>query len=157
MGGPPAPKLRSFIDRTENLLEQLAAGRYEVRASLTAGFNCSISPREAGQRITSVTVNRQSILRQLDNLKSPTQGADTVLLHLQQALRRTIQADRQYRDGFFTIALAPTSVCPLPANPNFTVATRSNARAIAAKELFVATFNPIAMRFHRRTWSVGEF
>jgi len=154
-GGPAAAKLRTFVDRTENVLEQAAEGRHEIRAALTAGFNCSISPHEAGQRIASVADNRQSILGQLANLESPTQQADDVVTHLLQALQQSIEADRHYRDGFFS--LAPKTACPLRPNPNFKLAARSNARATAAKERLVATFDPLAVRFHRRTWSASEF
>ncbi len=60
----------------------------------------------------------------------------------------------QWRDGFFAIATSTT--CPLPPNPNFTLARKSDALATAAKQRLVAAFNPLAKRFHRRTWSANE-
>jgi len=150
-----AAKLRTFVDRTENVLDQAALGRQEIRAALAAGLNCSISPHQAGQRIASVADNRQSILGQLGNLQTPTQQADEVVTQLQQALQQSIEADRHYRDGFFNVA--PATDCPLPPNRDFRLATQSNARATAAKERLVATFDPLATRFHRRIWSAGEF
>ena len=148
-------RLRTFVDRIENVLEQSAAGRDEIDSALKAGVNCSISPHEAGQRIDSVADNRQSILQQLGSLQTPTREADDVVTLLQQALQQSIEADRHYRDGFFS-AVEPKRDCPLPPNPNFRLAAESDTRATAAKNRFVAAFDPLAQRFHRRTWSVSE-
>ena len=153
-GRPAAAEVRTFVNRIEIALEQSAAGRQVIGAALPAGLNCSISAREAGQRIASVADNRQSILDQLGNLQVPTQQATEVVTLLRRALRRSIEVDRHYRDGFFTVG--PNTGCPLPPNPNFTLARNSDAGATAAKERFVAAFNPLARRFHRRTWSAGE-
>jgi DNA-binding winged helix-turn-helix (wHTH) protein len=155
-GGGGDAKLRTFVDRVENVLQQSESGRREISAALTAGFNCSISPHEAGQRIASVADNRQSILGQLGIFQAPSQQADDAVTSLQQALQQSIEADRHYRDAFFEAAQA-NGGCPPPKNASFTLATRSNARATAAKKRFVATFNPLAKRVHRKTWSAGEF
>ena len=148
-------RLQTFVNRIENVLEQSAAGRDEIGSALEAGVNCSISAHEAGQRIDSVADNRQSILEQLGSLQAPTQEADDVVTLLQQALQQSIEADRHYRDGFFSIA-EPKRGCPLPPNPHFRLAGKSDTRATAAKSRFVAAFDPLAQRFHRRTWSVSE-
>jgi DNA-binding winged helix-turn-helix (wHTH) protein len=149
-------KLRTFVDRVENVLEQAQSGRREISTALTAGFNCSISPHEAGQRIASVADNRQSILGQLGIFQAPTQQADNAITYLQQALQQSIEADRHYRDAFFETAQANAG-CPPPKNASFTLAARSNAQATAAKKRFVATFNPLATQVHRKTWSAGAF
>jgi hypothetical protein len=152
--GDDNPKLRPFVDRIENVLEQSAAGRDEIAGALAAGLNCSISPREAGQRIASVADNRQSVLVQLGNLQAHTHEADDVVTRLQQALQQSIEADRHYRDGFF--AIGQRTACPLPRGRDFRLAVRSDVRATAAKERFVAAFDPLAARFQSRTWSAGE-
>lgn len=151
-----AAKERTFVDRVENVLQQAESGRQEIRVALTAGLNCSISPHEAGQRIASVADNRQSILGQLGNLQTPTQQADDAVTFLQQALQQSIEADRHYRDGFFMAAEANAG-CPVPPNASFRLAARSNTRATSAKRSFVSIFNPLAGRFHRRTWSAAGF
>ena len=149
-------KLRTFVDRIENVLRQSAEGRNEIAGALADGFSCSVSPREAGQRIAGVADNRQSILQQLGTLQTPTQQADDVVTLLQHALQQSIEADFHYRDGFFTVTV-PESGCPLPPNPSFTLARASDARATAAKKRFVAAFDPLARRFHGQVWSAGEF
>jgi hypothetical protein len=154
-GTPGTAKLRTFVDRIENVLEQSAEGRREIGTALTGGFNCSISPQEAGQRIASVADNRQSILVQLGTLPTPTNRADAVVTRLQRALQQSIEADRHYRDGFF--ALPPDAGCPLPRNAGFTLAGRSDSRATAAKKSFIAAFDPLANRFGSRIWSASEF
>ena len=149
-------KERTFVDRVENVLQQAESGRQEIRVALTAGLNCSISPHEAGQRIASVADNRQSILEQLGNLQTPTQQAADAVTFLQQALQQSIEADRHYRDGFFTTA-ETSAGCPVPLNASFRLAAQSNARATLAKSHFVSMFNPLAVRFHRRTWLAAGF
>jgi serine/threonine-protein kinase len=151
----PDPRLRAFVDRVENVLEQSAAGRREISTALTAGLNCSIAPREAGQRIASVADNRQSILGQLGTLQTPTAEADETVTLLQRALQQSIEVDRHYRDAFF--AVGRPAGCPLPRNANFDLASQSDAQATAAKRRFVAAFDPLAQRFDRRAWSANEF
>ncbi|HKG10481.1 MAG TPA: serine/threonine-protein kinase [Gaiellaceae bacterium] len=145
-------KLRTFVDRIENVLEQSAGGREQISSALDAAFDCSMAPRAAGRQIASVADNRQSILLQLGTLQTPTEQADEVVTLLQGALQQSIEADRHYRDGLF--AVAPT--CPLPRNASFTLAATSNAEATTAKKRFVRAFNPLADQFGRRTWSAGE-
>jgi DNA-binding winged helix-turn-helix (wHTH) protein len=149
-------KERTFVDRVENVLQQAESGRQEIRVALTAGLNCSISPHEAGQRIASVADNRQSILGQLGNLQTPTQRAADAVTFLQQALQQSIEADRHYRDGFFATAQANAG-CPVTPNGSFRLAAQSDIRATLAKKSFVSIFNPLAGRFHRRTWPAAGF
>jgi predicted Ser/Thr protein kinase len=154
-GGSETAQLQTFVDRIENVLDQSADGRHEIAAALTAGLNCSISPREAGQRLASVADNRQSILGQLGSFQTPTQEAADIVTLLQRALQQSIEADRHYRDAFFS--LPPRTVCPLPRNSDFALAGRSDAQAKRAKDRFVESFDPLAERFGRRTWSAGQF
>jgi hypothetical protein len=152
---PATARLRTFVDRIENVLEQSAAGRDEVSAALTGGLNCSIAPRVAGARVASVADNRQSILLQLGSLQTPTEQADEVVTLLQRSLQQSIEADRHYRDGFFAVT-GSESKCPLQPNSDFERAGRSSARATVAKKRFAAAFNPLAERFGERTWSAGD-
>ena len=147
---------RTFVDRVENVLEQAQEGRREIATALAAGFNCTISPHEAGQRIASVADNRQSILGQLGIFAPPSQPADDAVTFLQQALQQSIEADRHYRDAFFEAAQSGAG-CPPPQNASFRLAASSNARATSAKRRFVAVFNPLASRFGRQTWAPAEF
>jgi serine/threonine-protein kinase len=149
---PPSvsPKLRTFVDRIENVLSQSAGGRNEVVAALNAGFKCRIPPRTAGRRIDSVGDNRQGILEQLVGLPTPTAQSDTVVTLLQRALQQSIEADRHYRDAFYSVTKPG---CPIGSNAAFTLAHASDRRANAAKQRFLSVFNPLAERFGRRTWA----
>jgi hypothetical protein len=148
------PRLRSFVDRVENVLAQSASGRNEIAAALNGRARCAISAREAGERIGSVADNRQSILEQLGVMQAPTPAGDHVVTLLQQALQQSIEADRHYRDALELTP--PAGGCGLPHNASFRLAQASNARATATKRRFVAAFNPLARRFKRRTWSAAE-
>ena len=146
-------ELRTFVDRIEGVLAQSASGRRELGSAITAGFNCSISARAAGQRVDRVVENRQSLLSQLRGLPAPSAQAGDALALLRSALQHSIEADIRYRDGFFGVG---ASGCPLPPNRNFTLARQSDIRATAAKQRFVAVFNPLARSAGRRTWSANE-
>ena len=149
-----SPKLRTFAERIENVLQQSASGRREIAAALNAGFKCSIAPGDAAQRIASVADNRQSILVQLGNFATPNDQADNIVTLLQRALQQSIEADRHYRDGFASVT---RTTCPLPRNADFRLAAKSDAQATIAKERFVAAFDPLAARFKLRSWSAGDF
>lgn len=148
-----AAELRAFVDRVEGVLVQSASGRRELGRAIAAGFNCSITARAAGQRVDRVVANRQSLLRQLRALQAPTRQTAEALGLLRLGLQHSIEADIRYRDGFFGVG---SSGCPLPPNRNFTLARQSDVRASAAKQRFVAVFNPLARSVGRRTWSANE-
>jgi serine/threonine protein kinase len=149
-----ATGLRTFVDRIENVLDQSADGRREIRSALAGGFDCSLPPREAGRRIASVADNRQSILVQLGSIPAPTQRANEMVTLLQRALQQSIEADRRYRDGFF--AVTASTRCPLHSNGAFALAKASDAKASDAKRRFAAAFDPLARRFHRRVWAASQ-
>jgi hypothetical protein len=130
--------LRPFVGRIENM--QSASGRREISQAIDAGLACKISNAEAARRIDSVADNRPSILQQLGSLTAPTPATDRMVTLLQQGLQH-----RHYRDGFLS-----TAKCPLPKNPSFDLALASDRRATTAKELFIARFDPLAMRLHQR-------
>jgi predicted Ser/Thr protein kinase len=150
-----AVQIRAFLDRMENVLDQSAAGRREIRDALTAGRGCSIRPSEAARRIASVADNRQSILEQLGALPTPTPEAATVVTLLQRALQESIEADRHYRDGF--LALGDAATCPLPGNRDFDLAAQVDRQATAAKARFAKAFNRLARQSGEPTWSPDDF
>src|SRR4029077_21275365 len=121
------------------------------QAALLVGLHCRIALDEAARRISSVADNRQSILEQLGNLGTPTQQAAHIVTLLQRALQQSIEADRHYRDGFLETQAG--SSCPLQSNSGFALAAKSDPLATAAKRTFLASFNPVARRVGRPTWS----
>ena len=135
-------ELRTFISVIEDYLRQSASGRTELAGALAEAANCSASPAEAADRVASVVGNRQSILNQLGNLRAPTGEAARVALLLQTALSHSIEADRYYRDWLNYVAGLQLGSCSLPRNQDFASAQREDRRSSAAKQEFVAAFNP---------------
>jgi hypothetical protein len=150
-----SPALRTFVGRIENVLAQSAAGRLEAEAVIRDGLDCSLPAGEAARQIASVADNRQSILVQLGSFATPAAETGEIVTRLQRALQESIEADRHYRDGFAAAAEEDLG-CPLPRNSDFVRATRSDARATAAKRRFVRAFNPLARRFAQKTWSAHD-
>ena len=141
-----------FVDRVENVLRQSASGRQEIARALSDAAGCKASNEDVARRIGSVAENRQSILQQLGSLTAPTPATDRMVTLLQQGLQNSIEADRHYHDAYLS-----SSTCPIPKNPSFVLAAASDRRATAAKELFVAQFDPLATSLHRKAWTAGQF
>jgi hypothetical protein len=98
--------------------------------------------------------NRQSLLQQVAALAVPADTAAGRSADLfQQAEQRSIAADWHYRDW-----LAKRTTCGRPQpNADLHAAWAADKGATRAKRQFVATFNPLARRFHRRSWKATEF
>jgi serine/threonine protein kinase len=151
---PPALSLPAFVDRIETALESSSVSRRSVGAAVSAGLACKVAPHEASGRVAQATAGRQLILVDLGLVRPPPAGRRSLAL-LEQALKRSIEADEHYRDGFADVPAG--AHCPLPGNAGFRLASAADARATAAKAQFVEAFNPLARRFRGRTWSPGEF
>jgi DNA-binding SARP family transcriptional activator len=149
-----ATDLRTYVSRVENLLVQSREGRRDVAAALSGVVHCKLGPHAAIERLNRVQRNRQSLLQQLAALAVPTHaGAERSANLFQQAEQRSITADWHYRDW-----LAQRTSCGRPKpSADLHEAWVADRAATRAKRQFVATFNPLAQRFHRRAWQATEF
>jgi hypothetical protein len=148
--------LGDFVGGIENMLAQSAASRREVSAAVSGAVSCSIALRDAGRRLASSADIRQIILGQLARLKPPTPQAASAARLLQQALTNSIEANRHWRDWLFSLADQGLTSCPLKQTPELIRAQQSDRQATAAKERFVAAFNPLASKLNGRTWRAGD-
>lgn len=105
-------------------------------------------------RLNQVQRNRQSLLQQAAALAVPnTERALRASDLLQQSIHASFTADGHYSDW-----LAGRKRCgPLVKSPELAAARAADARATQTKRMFVAVFDPLARRFHRRTWAAGDF
>ena len=72
---------------------------------------------------------------------------------LQKSIHASFTADGHYSDW-----LAGRKRCGPPGkSPELTAAHAADAQATRTKRMFVDAFNPLAGRFHRRTWAADEF
>jgi DNA-binding SARP family transcriptional activator len=146
--------LRTFVFRVENLLVQSRAGRREVSAAIRGVERCRLGPRVAIERLNRVQRNRQSLLQQVAALAVPSHtAAERSADFFQKAEQRSIAADWHYRDW-----LAKRTGCgPPERNADLHAAWAADTSATRAKSQFVAAFNPLARRFHRRSWQATAF
>jgi len=145
-------EVAGFVDRIENLLAQSASGRKQLGKALGSAYACTAAPTDVAQEVRSVATNRQSILDQLGNLRTQTAQENNIVSLLQNALTHSIESDRHYGDW-----LSSQTSCPLVTTQDQTAAQQSDKLANAAKNAFAGAFNSLARRFHKRTWSAGEF
>jgi DNA-binding SARP family transcriptional activator len=147
-------ELRTFVTKVENFLVQSRDGRRQVGAAVKAAAACRLAPHTAAVQLDRVQRNRQSLLEQIAALSVPAReealrSSDL----LQRAARESIAADWHYRDWL----LGRTRCGPGGATPDLRAAAAASARATRAKRAFVAAFDPLARRFHRRVWAADEF
>ena len=146
--------MRSFVDKLENFLVQSRDGRRTVAAAVGGASRCTLSPSAAVTRLNQVQRNRQSLLQQTAALAVPnTEQALRASDLLQQSIHASFTADGHYSDW-----LAGRKRCGPPGkSPELTAAHAADAQATRTKRMFVDAFNPLAGRFHRRTWAADEF
>jgi DNA-binding SARP family transcriptional activator len=151
---PAAAGLSTFVSRVENLLVQSRDGRRQVSAALAAVRQCRLGPQAAIRQLDHVQRNRQSLLQQVASLAVPDEpGAQSSADLFQQSEQRSIAADWHYRDW-----LAKRTGCgPPKPDADLHSAWAADEAATRTKRRFVATFDPLARRFHRRSWTATEF
>jgi DNA-binding SARP family transcriptional activator len=147
-------ELRTFVAKIENFLVQSREDRREVAATVAAAFTCKLMPHAAAVRLNRVQRGRQSLLQQIAALSVPNDdralsSADL----LQQAARASITADWHYRDWL----LGRNRCGPADDSAALGAAATASATATRTKRAFLAVFDPLARRFHRRVWTAGEF
>jgi DNA-binding SARP family transcriptional activator len=149
-----ATDLRTFVLRVENFLVQSREGRREVSTAIFGVVHCRLGPRVAIERLNRVQRNRQSLLQQVVALSVPADSAAGRSADLfQQAEQRSIAADWHYRDW-----LRKRTTCGSPKpSADLHVAVVADKAATRAKQQFVAVFDPLARRFHRRSWQASDF
>jgi DNA-binding SARP family transcriptional activator len=149
-----ATDLQTFVSRVENFLVQSREGRHEVSTAIFGVVHCRLGPRTAIERLNRVQRNRQSLLQQVAALSVPADSAAGRSASLfQQAEQRSIASDWHYRDW-----LAKRTSCGSPKpNADLHAAVVSDRAATRTKQQFVAVFDPLARRFHRRAWTATEF
>ena len=147
-------ELRSFVDKLENFLGQSHDGRTTVAAAVRGAFDCTLSPHTAFVRLSAVQRNRQSLLQQAAALAVPnTQEALLASDLFQKSVHASYSADGHYSDW-----LAGRKRCgPPDKSPDLTAARAADAAATRTKRRFVAAFDPLARRFHRREWTAADF
>jgi len=147
-------ELRSFVDKLESFLVQSRDGRQAVAAAVGGAFSCKLTPQVALTRLNRVQRNRQSLLQQADALSVPnTEEALRASDLLQQSVHASFSADGHYSDW-----LAGRTRCgPPDRSPELRAASAADLTATRRKREFVTVFDPLARRFHERTWAAADF
>jgi hypothetical protein len=155
----------AFLHTVDGILTQSASGRQQVSSVVTGVVNgCSVTPADASATIRQVIVNRQSVLAQANALSVVDPSTGAVKVNLIQSLNASIEASRGYQrwlDNLYSTYFNAEPVgCPdgrAPTDSNYDSATAASGRATAAKQSFVAVYNPQATAVGLRTWQESEF
>jgi DNA-binding SARP family transcriptional activator len=145
--------LRPFVTKIENFLVQSREGRREVAAAIRQASRCMTPRHDALVRLARVERNRQSLLDQIAALSVPDDSAARRASdELQQAIQRSIHADRLYSDWLGASRGCP----PRGGGRDLRAAAHADSDATVAKRSFVAVFNPLARRFGQEVWTATE-
>ena len=153
-GTSASGEMRSFVDKVEGFLVQSRDGRQAVAAAVDGAFSCKLTPQLALVRLNQVQRNRQSLLQQAAALAVPsTEEALQASDLFQESVHASFDADGHYSDW-----LAGRKRCgPPDRSPELKAARAADLTATRTKRRFVAAFDPLARRFHQRTWAADEF
>jgi sugar lactone lactonase YvrE len=147
--------LRTFGSRVETYLRESARGRATLRTALGGVLGCSVPLRTAAAQVAAVTANRRGLLARLGGLNAPTAEARRVASLLRQALTHSVAADVRYEAWIRYLQGRPA--CSTTSNADLAAAQREDRLATAAKQSFVAAYNPLARRLGLRTWTAADF
>jgi sugar lactone lactonase YvrE len=141
--------LTAFASQLELDLSQLATARKTLKNALARVAACTISPTAGATQVAAVAASREHVLARLAALAAPTAQAVRIKSLLKAALAYSISADLHYRDWL----ASQGARCPTSSTADLRAARRLDLQASAAKQAFVAAFNPLARLLHFRVWS----
>jgi hypothetical protein len=166
--------LRGIALRLDVLLERSARARADVVEVISVvGPECGMEPGEASTRLFGVEESRQEILSQLSSLQvTGDEEADRLIALLLAAVQDSQHADqhylnwvnaeygRYYYENSVWDETTQTSTVNCPGEPpktqDWDEAVAASVDATAAKQAFLAAYNPVAERYDLRAWSASE-
>ena len=166
--------LRGIALRLDVILERSARARADVVEVISlVGPECGMEPSEASTRLFDVEESRQEILSQLSSLQvTGDEEADRLIALLLAAVQDAQHADqhylawvnseysRFYYDNSVWDETTGTSTVNCPGEPPKTQdwddAVAASVDATAAKQAFLAAYDPVAERYGLRVWSASE-
>ncbi|HEX3542056.1 MAG TPA: serine/threonine-protein kinase [Acidimicrobiales bacterium] len=117
-----------------------------VMATQDIGTCGSLSLDQA--TLDAAAQSRQTLLNQLAQLNvSQVPNASTLMSTLTSAWHASLQSDNNYAAWANDLEVGGGCAAPASADPNWQAARASDAQATAAKNGFVATWNPIAAAY----------
>jgi hypothetical protein len=153
--------LRSFVRNLARLLETSSEGRSAITSTVARTEACRLAPTDAGSRIDGVAENRRTILRQLATIDAPTSGTARIEGALRDALSHSGAADRHFalwvrnEAGWYYTLPVGCLGGTMPFDGEHAAAMAESARANVAKQRFINLYNPLARRYHYRTWQAS--
>jgi trypsin-like peptidase len=132
----------------DSILQESASARSTVVSATQAVENCNADPNTEAQVMQGAISSRESALSELASVDSSSLPDGSAIINdLNAAL-----ADSDQADGDFVAWMNDVEgdSCPYPttSDPNFESATAASAQADAAKQAFLALWNPIAAQFN---------
>jgi hypothetical protein len=153
----------AFVGQLETLLEQSAPGRTQVIDIYNGVLGCEKSAAVASSGMRNVITNREKALNDLNRIATgKTAEADNLVSMLRAALQHSLDSNNGYLrwiDATYT-PFFNSGRCgsgPVPTDSAFNAGQEASAQATAAKQSFVAAFNPVAARFGMRQWNDVDF
>lgn len=145
---PPPPTVPAVLARAEGFLSQSAQGRSAVQSGVSACRNGSVS--EALSGLQEGKANRRLILDGLSDVNIA--GFESLFRDMQTAMLLSIEADDLYQEW----VRYTECFYELDSSVYLSQADAKSGEATAAKERFVAAWNPVAQQYGLRQFNAGQ-
>lgn len=128
------------------LVAKSGTARAKVIEAVNGVTACSLDPSAGEDAMTTAGGIRQQVLDDIGRLPTGLPEAGAVVPALQQAMQESIAANQAFEAWMHFV---DDQGCDghAPTNSDFAAANAASGRATAAKQAFVAAWNPVAARF----------
>ena len=153
---PPPDTTGPLLLKVESQLTASGAARKLLNDSILGPFQqCRLDGQAAAERIKGVIANRTGVLNAAAQMATSLDPTERDLgSKLRDAMQASLDSNLKYQAWFEQYAF--TSACPSDTDFEKTLANADSERATQAKEIFVTTYNPLALTHGLRPWANTE-
>lgn len=151
-----SPTLMATLD---TYLTRSALVRPTVQTAIDGVRSCSQSAPSGEAALQQAINTRQDILNRLQALSpSGLPGGTQLISTLSAAMQNSIEADKDYQNWMAEFARSGSACGSDPSqDPDFLAGQNASGRAATAKKAFVNIWNPMALRYGKKTYASTDF
>ncbi len=153
---PPPDTTGPLLLKVESQLNASGAARKLLNDSILGPFQqCRLDGQSAAEQIKGVIANRTGVLNAATQMATSLDPTERDLgTKLRDAMQASLDSNLKYQAWFEQYAFSPA--CPSDTDFEKKLANADSERATQAKEIFVTTYNPLALTHGLRPWANTE-
>jgi hypothetical protein len=150
----PARSPAAVMTTLGTYLARSASVRPAIQPAIDGVRTCSQTPASGQASMQQAINTRQDILNGLRTLSPSGLASGAQLIStLTAAMQQSVTADRYYQNWMADFACGSDP----SHNTNYLAGQNASAKATAAKQAFLDTWNPMAPRYGQKTYSRADF